>query len=99
MPAKLANVKDPSLVKKDPTTMMPVGSRRNRPTYAKNGTAPTHDRENRRPPEGRAAEVEATLLNSGSRQETGCGHLATAQALAFEVCSPAGTTVGPSTRE
>src|ERR1700687_4280849 len=76
MSAKLARVNDPSLVTKDPATMMPVGSSRNRARKAKNGTAPIHDRENRRPPEGRAAVVKATLLNSGSRQETACDQLA-----------------------
>src|SRR6266851_8721109 len=56
MAVKLEKVKLPLLVANEPAAMITVGSRRNKPTYAKNGTTPSHERGSRRPPlTGRAA--------------------------------------------
>src|SRR2546428_12752402 len=50
MAVKLEKVKLPLLVANEPAAMITVGSRRNKPTYAKNGTTPSHERGSRRPP-------------------------------------------------
>src|SRR5712692_11694410 len=57
---KVEKVRLPSLVVNDPSAMIKVGSSRNRPTYAKNGTTPSHEKGSRRPPRtGRAAALMA----------------------------------------
>src|SRR5207245_2361943 len=62
MDVKLEMVRLPSLAANDPTPMITVGKSRNTPTYAKNGTAPSHERGSRRPPlTGRAAAFTAGL--------------------------------------
>src|SRR3989442_14315211 len=50
MAVKLEKVKLPLLVANEPAAMITVGRRRNKPTYAKNGTTPSHERGSRRPP-------------------------------------------------
>src|SRR3989442_2698767 len=50
MALKLEKVNFAILVANEPAAMITVGSRRNKPTYAKNGTTPSHERGSRRPP-------------------------------------------------
>src|SRR5260370_10214571 len=58
----LEKVKPPLLGGNEPAGMIPVGSRRNKPTYAKNGTTPSHERGSRRPPlRGGAAALTAEM--------------------------------------
>src|SRR2546428_13176526 len=62
MAVKLEKVKLPLLVANEPAAMITVGSRRNKPTYAKNGTTPSHERGSRRPPlRGGAAALTAEM--------------------------------------
>src|SRR5260370_35539716 len=62
MAVKLEKVKLPLLVANEPAAMITVGSRRNKPTYPKNGTTPSHERGSRRPPlTGRAAALTAEM--------------------------------------
>src|SRR6266446_6033105 len=62
MAVKLEKVKLPLLVANEPAAMITAGSRRNKPTYAKNGTTPSHERGSRRPPlRGGAAALTAEM--------------------------------------